>query len=140
LTCLPLAARQLPEPVTAVVVVKQGAVVDEVTLIEHTRALLAPFKVPKRVFCVDDLPRNTAGKLLKRVLRDRFAKAEQEWLARAGRAHRSGYPWPRRGALSVADIVGRFVSLDALLGRIATQVIAHAGVAGVVVLAERLAR
>lgn len=73
---IPLPHPRWIEAVTAVVVVKQGAVVDEVTLIEHTRTLLAPFKVPKRIFFVDDLPRTTAGKLLKRVLRDRFAKSE----------------------------------------------------------------
>jgi fatty-acyl-CoA synthase len=73
---IPLPHPRWIEAVTAVVVIKQGAVVDEITLIEHTRALLAPFKVPKRIFFVDDLPRNTAGKLLKRVLRDRFAKSE----------------------------------------------------------------
>ena len=42
-------------------------------LIAHARQTLAPFKVPKRIHFVDDLPRNSAGKLLKRVLRDTLA-------------------------------------------------------------------
>ncbi|MCP2167056.1 fatty acyl-CoA synthetase [Goodfellowiella coeruleoviolacea] len=58
------------EAVTAVVVAK--AEVTEQELIEHTRGQLAGFKVPKRVHLVDELPGNASGKLLKRVLRERF--------------------------------------------------------------------
>lgn len=72
---IPLPDPKWIEAVTAVVVLKQGAQADEAALVEHSRTRLAPFKVPKRVFFVDDLPRNASGKLLKRVLRDRFAKA-----------------------------------------------------------------
>jgi fatty-acyl-CoA synthase len=42
---------------------------------EHARGKLADFKRPKHVFFVEDLPRNAAGKILKRELRTRFAKA-----------------------------------------------------------------
>lgn len=64
----------LPDPkwieaVAAVVAVKGGASVEAAELIAHARSQLAPFKVPKRVFFVETLPRNTAGKLLKRELR-----------------------------------------------------------------------
>jgi len=64
----------LPDPkwieaVTAVVVLRPGAEAAPGALIEHARASLAPFKVPKRVIFTDALPRNTAGKLLKRELR-----------------------------------------------------------------------
>ncbi|HEY4183218.1 MAG TPA: fatty acyl-CoA synthetase [Kofleriaceae bacterium] len=62
------------EAVTAVVVVKPGASVTEAELIDHARGSLAPFKLPKRVHFVDALPKNMAGKLLKRVLRDRFGE------------------------------------------------------------------
>ncbi|BDE05679.1 acyl-CoA synthetase [Vulcanimicrobium alpinum] len=68
----------LPDPrwveaVTAVVAVRPGAAVSEDELIAHARGTLAPFKVPKRVHFVDALPRNTAGKLLKRDLRAKYA-------------------------------------------------------------------
>ncbi|MGZ3418465.1 MAG: fatty acyl-CoA synthetase [Polyangiales bacterium] len=69
---IPLPDPRWIEAVTAVVVLKEGASADEAALIEHARASLAPFKVPKRVFFVDELPKNASGKLLKRELRDRF--------------------------------------------------------------------
>ncbi|WDZ88568.1 acyl-CoA synthetase [Nocardiopsis sp. HUAS JQ3] len=42
-------------------------------LVEHVRAGLAAFKVPKEVRVVAELPRNASGKILKRELRDRTA-------------------------------------------------------------------
>lgn len=63
------------EAVTAVVSLKAGATVEAEDLITHSRTHLAPFKVPKRIFFVETLPRNTAGKLLKRELR-RIYEAE----------------------------------------------------------------
>ena len=45
---------------------------DRSELIGHARGSLAPFKVPKRVHFVAELPRNQSGKLLKRVLRDQL--------------------------------------------------------------------
>ncbi len=61
------------EAVTAVVVVRQGHEVTADALIEHARTQLAPFKIPKQVIFRDELPRNTAGKLLKRELRSEYA-------------------------------------------------------------------
>jgi fatty-acyl-CoA synthase len=63
------------EAVAAVVVLRDGAAVDEAALIDYARLELAPFKVPKRVFFAPAIPRNTAGKVLKRVLRDEYAHA-----------------------------------------------------------------
>ncbi|MFS3128076.1 acyl-CoA synthetase [Nocardioides sp. Bht2] len=61
------------EAVTAVVVLKDGQQVTEEALIAHARLNLAPFKIPKRVITVAELPRNQSGKLLKRELRDQFS-------------------------------------------------------------------
>jgi fatty-acyl-CoA synthase len=70
---VPLPDPKWIEAVTAVVVRKEGATVDEAALLAHARERLAHFKVPKRVVFVDELPKNTAGKVLKRVLRDTLA-------------------------------------------------------------------
>ncbi|PEG41657.1 acyl-CoA synthetase [Mycolicibacterium duvalii] len=61
------------EAVVAAVVVRAGADVDEPQLLEHCRTHLAGFKTPKKLYFIDALPKNPSGKLLKRVLRERFA-------------------------------------------------------------------
>ena len=63
------------EAVVAVVVARPGATVDEAVLIAALKAGIANFKVPKRVFVVDELPRNTMGKVQKNLLRERFSGA-----------------------------------------------------------------
>nr|WP_296775458.1 acyl-CoA synthetase [Rhodococcus sp. (in: high G+C Gram-positive bacteria)] len=57
------------EAVSAVVVLKAGEHLAADELIAHVKGLIAPFKVPKTVTFVDELPRNQSGKLLKRELR-----------------------------------------------------------------------
>jgi fatty-acyl-CoA synthase len=53
----------------AVVVLKLGGRATEDELLDHCRARLARFKVPKRVIFRDSLPISAAGKVLKRELR-----------------------------------------------------------------------
>src|SRR6266576_965899 len=62
------------EGVTAVVVCNKGAKVDETSVLKALDGRLAKFKMPKRVFIVDDLPRNAMGKVQKNILRDTYAK------------------------------------------------------------------
>ncbi|WP_374577675.1 AMP-binding protein [Phenylobacterium sp.] len=57
------------EAVTAVVI-GSG---DERAIIAALRGTLAAFKTPKRVFFVDELPRNAMGKVQKNLLRERYA-------------------------------------------------------------------
>jgi fatty-acyl-CoA synthase len=56
----------------AVVVVKPGESLSEAQVIEFCRGKLAGYKIPKSVVFVQELPRNAAGKVLKRVLKERF--------------------------------------------------------------------
>jgi malonyl-CoA/methylmalonyl-CoA synthetase len=60
------------EGVTAVVVAARDSVVDETAMLQTLQQRLAKFKLPKRVLFVDELPRNTMGKVQKSVLRDRY--------------------------------------------------------------------
>jgi malonyl-CoA/methylmalonyl-CoA synthetase len=62
------------EGVTAVVVTEKGAKLSEDEVIEALAERLAKFKQPKRVFFVEELPRNTMGKVQKNVLRETYAQ------------------------------------------------------------------
>lgn len=64
----------LGEAVVAVVVPSAGTVPAEAGIIAALKARLAGFKVPKRVFVVPDLPRNSMGKVEKTTLRQRYAR------------------------------------------------------------------
>ncbi|MGJ3265239.1 MAG: malonate--CoA ligase [Salinarimonas sp.] len=63
----------LGEGVTAVVVTKAGADVDEAGVIAALAGRLARYKQPKRIILVPELPRNTMGKVQKAALRERYA-------------------------------------------------------------------
>jgi len=58
------------EGVVAVVVPQAGARPDPEALISALKNRIAGFKVPKRLFVVDELPRNAMGKVQKNVLRE----------------------------------------------------------------------
>jgi acyl-CoA synthetase (AMP-forming)/AMP-acid ligase II len=60
------------EAVKAVVVLAPGARADEAEILEFCRGKIAGYKRPKSVDFVDSLPRNPTGKILKRVLRERY--------------------------------------------------------------------
>jgi acyl-CoA synthetase (AMP-forming)/AMP-acid ligase II len=62
------------EAVTAIVVPAPGAHVDERELLSRVRAHLDPYKVPKAIIAVEELPRTSTGKIQKNVLRDRYAR------------------------------------------------------------------
>jgi malonyl-CoA/methylmalonyl-CoA synthetase len=61
------------EGVTAVVVRQKGATIDEQAVLDGLKDRLARYKQPKRVLFIDDLPRNTMGKVQKNVLRQTYA-------------------------------------------------------------------
>jgi malonyl-CoA/methylmalonyl-CoA synthetase len=56
----------------AVVIVKPGAKVSADAVIAGLKSQLANFKIPKKCFVVDALPRNTMGKVQKNLLRDQY--------------------------------------------------------------------
>jgi malonyl-CoA/methylmalonyl-CoA synthetase len=64
----------LGEGVTAVVVCNEGAALEPDDVLSGLSDQIARFKHPKRVVFLDELPRNTMGKVQKNVLRERFAR------------------------------------------------------------------
>ena len=68
----------IPDPkwgelVMACVVLKRGIALTAEELVAHCRQRLASYKLPRRVEFLDsELPKSGSGKILKRILRDRF--------------------------------------------------------------------
>ncbi|MBL0933073.1 MAG: malonyl-CoA synthase, partial [Alphaproteobacteria bacterium] len=56
----------------AVVIARPGEAPDPEVLIGALKARLANFKIPKRCYVVNELPRNTMGKVQKNLLRDQY--------------------------------------------------------------------
>jgi malonyl-CoA/methylmalonyl-CoA synthetase len=63
------------EGVIAVVVADGTRQLTEDSLIDALHGRLARFKQPKRVFIVDELPRNTMGKVQKNILRETYRES-----------------------------------------------------------------
>ncbi len=61
------------EAVTAVVIKQADVAIGEAEVLQALRNRLAKFKLPKRIYFVDELPRNAMGKVQKNMLRKRFS-------------------------------------------------------------------
>jgi long-chain acyl-CoA synthetase len=68
-TVIGLPDKEYGERVTAFIIPKQGQQVDRTQLKSYLKTKLSPFKVPKEFIVVDDLPKSSAGKILKRELK-----------------------------------------------------------------------
>ena len=60
------------EKVAAVVVLKPGESLSANEVKDFCGRKIANYKIPKSLKCVDSLPRNHSGKVLKRVLQEQF--------------------------------------------------------------------
>ena len=58
------------ERVVAFIKLKEGHGLDTPALKAFLKSRLSPFKVPKEYIAVEELPKNAAGKILKRELRN----------------------------------------------------------------------
>jgi len=65
--------KEYGERVTAFIVLQKGHQIDPVSLKEYLKKYLAGFKVPKDYIAIDELPKNNAGKLLKRELKEKYS-------------------------------------------------------------------
>lgn len=65
------------EGVVGVLVAKPEHCVDEASIMSDIRDKIARFKQPKQLIVVDELPRNTMGKVQKNLLREQYAELLQ---------------------------------------------------------------
>ncbi|MDO9396616.1 MAG: AMP-binding protein, partial [Herbiconiux sp.] len=63
------------EEVVAAVVLVEGSPVQPDELRAHARQALTPYKVPRRIVLVDELPTNPMGKVLRREVADRLQES-----------------------------------------------------------------
>jgi acyl-CoA synthetase (AMP-forming)/AMP-acid ligase II len=66
------------EAITAVVVPKPGANIDQDMLLAAVRERTAGFKAPKAIIVVDELPKTSTGKIQKNVVREQFTDYYEE--------------------------------------------------------------
>lgn len=61
--------------VNAGIVLNKGAEnTTEKDITDHCKKNLAPFKIPKRIFFADELPRTATGKIQRRMVAEHFLK------------------------------------------------------------------
>jgi long-chain acyl-CoA synthetase len=60
------------EEVVAAIVLDAGAELDEEAIRQFARSILTAYKVPRRIFVVDELPKSLIGKVLRRQVRERL--------------------------------------------------------------------
>jgi fatty-acyl-CoA synthase len=65
--------RKKGEVVAAFVLLKDGAQLTEEALLAAIRDRIALFKLPKKIVFVEDFPRNSAGKILKKEMKERLS-------------------------------------------------------------------
>lgn len=58
------------EEVVAAIILDPGAELDEESIRDFARSILTPYKVPRRIFVVDELPKSIIGKVLRRQVKD----------------------------------------------------------------------
>ncbi|MCP4874708.1 MAG: malonyl-CoA synthase [Gammaproteobacteria bacterium] len=68
-----IAHADLGEAVAAAVVPVAGTELDPEELIRALEPALARFKLPRKLYLLDELPRNAMGKVQKNILRDKYA-------------------------------------------------------------------
>lgn len=62
------------EEINCAVIPRDGAALREEEVLAHCRQNLASFKVPKKVFITDDLPKTATGKIQRRIVAQHFVQ------------------------------------------------------------------
>lgn len=60
------------EEIHCAVIPREGSDVDEAEVLRYSKKNLASFKVPKKVFITDSLPKTATGKILRRLVAEHF--------------------------------------------------------------------
>jgi len=72
---------QWGEAVKGVVVLREGMIVTEAELIEFCKQYLASYKKPKSIDFVAELPKNAHGKVLRRIIKEKYWKGRERMIS-----------------------------------------------------------
>ncbi|PKA58029.1 4-coumarate--CoA ligase-like 10 [Apostasia shenzhenica] len=71
------------EEINCAIILRKGAVIDVEEVARHCRKNLAPFKVPKRIFVAESLPKTATGKIKRQMVAELFVLPAEESKAAA---------------------------------------------------------
>ncbi|KAG9441216.1 hypothetical protein H6P81_017070 [Aristolochia fimbriata] len=60
------------EEINCAIIAREGAEIDEAEVLRYCKKNLASFKVPKRVFITDSVPKTATGKIQRRIVAEHF--------------------------------------------------------------------
>ena len=60
------------EVIVSFIILQKSARISETEILSALQGKIAPYKIPRKIYFVDDFPRNQAGKVLKRILKNRL--------------------------------------------------------------------
>ncbi|KAF2297789.1 hypothetical protein GH714_002903 [Hevea brasiliensis] len=60
------------EEINCAIIQREGSDIDEAEVLRHCKKNLASFKVPKKVFITDSLPKTATGKIQRRIVAEHF--------------------------------------------------------------------
>ena len=64
--------KMLGENIASAIIIKSGETCSENDVLEYAKEKLAKFKIPKKIFFVEEIPKGATGKLQRNVLAKKF--------------------------------------------------------------------
>lgn len=125
------------EEVGAAVILKAGASVAEAKILGHVSKSLAAFKVPKKLFITDNLPRTATGKIQRRIVSAHFLKTDNSSVQKQSHQHSSSTKKEQRPIFSGHALVAKSLAkcgvkyMFGVVGIPVTQLASEAEKAGI---------
>ncbi len=70
--CFGYEDKMLGENIASAIIIKNGEICSENDVLEYAKEKLAKFKIPKKIFFVEEIPKGATGKLQRNVLAKKF--------------------------------------------------------------------
>lgn len=76
--CFAISHNSLGEDIAVAIVINQNQSFNQKELTDYLKPRLAEFKIPRKVYFIDALPKGTTGKILRKSLTERFSDNNQD--------------------------------------------------------------